>query len=433
MSTQSANQSATQFSSQVFQKPFLLEGETIVNAVMTVSSSGGAAQAISSTELVMGFLVDDSGSMSDGAGSKIRNAREALVTAIQMLRPTDEFFVIAGNSSASVVVELCLATDENKSMAVHRVRSIEAGGGTMMSTWLQKARQIFNSRPNKIHQAVLLTDGANDGSDQSALEREVEACEGVFQCECRGVEAAYEPAQLRLIAGGLLGSVDMVRDASTMATDFEAIMQKSAGLAINNVLAQVWVPLGAKIVAFKQMTPDQLELSGKVIQGPNAQTFLYPTGAWGGEESRDYLVTIELAKAAEPNTPAMLAGRAALIFSEGGTEIKVGEAKILAAWTDDIDEGSRVEPKVDNYTGQADLTKKVQDGLALRRAGNEDEATKALQRAHELAVETGNEGTRRLLEKIVDVENDGTVRLKQIVDEADAVELDTRSTRTKRI
>jgi hypothetical protein len=424
---------STQFASKVFQKPYLLEGETSVNAVMTITASGGGGAAASVQGLVIGFLLDNSGSMGEDGGVKIRNGRAALVTAIEMLRPTDEFFVIAGNSSAEVVVELCVATPANKSRAINLVKSIKADGGTEMSKWLAKARAFFASRPGKIHQAVLLTDGANNDTDQTPLESEIKNCDGVFQCECRGVQAGFKPDQLRLIASKLLGGVDMIRDAAGIAADFKAIMEKSAALSVNDVMAQIWVPAGAKVASFKQMTPDQLDLTAKVKPGANPQTFRFPTGAWGGEESRDYLITIELAKAGVPNGPKMLAGRAALVYSENGSENKVGEAQILGLWTDDIEEGSKVEPKVDNYTGQAELTKKVQAGLALRQAGNEEEATKALQRAHELAVATGNDGTRRLLEKIVDVEKDGTIKLKKSINEADAVELDTRSSRTKRV
>lgn len=426
---------STQFTSTVFQKPFLLEGETSVNAVMTVTARGGnaAGNAGAGQGLVMVFMLDTSGSMGEDGGVKIKNGRNALAAAIKLLRPTDEFCVISGSGTARFVVELCLATDANKARAVSEVMAIQANGGTTMSTWLRKAKEAFNSRPGKIHQAVLLTDGANDEADQQALVAMIKECVGVFQCECRGVEAKFKPDQLRLIADQLLGTVDMIRDPASMAVDFTAIMQKSAGLAVNDVMAQVWIPAGAKITAFKQMTPEILDLTAKVKPGANAQTHRFPTGAWGGEESRDYLITIELGKAGAPNGPKMLAGRAALIYSESGVETKVGEAQILGVWTDDIDQGSRVEPKVDNYTGQAELTKKVQDGLALRKAGNEEEATKALQRAHELAVATGNEGTRRLLEKVVEVERDGTIKLKKNINEADAVELDTRSSRTKRV
>jgi hypothetical protein len=367
----------TQFASKVFQKAYLLDGETAVNAVMTVTASGGSGTAAAAQPLVLGFLLDTSGSMGEGGGNKIKNGRNAIIAAIGMLRPTDEFFVIGGAGSASVVVEPCLATEANKARAITMVKSMQANGGTAMSTWLAKAREYFNARPGKIHQAILLTDGENNPEDQPRLTSAVAACEGVFQCECRGVEAGFRPEQLRLIADKLLGTVDMIRDAAGMTADFTAIMQKSASLAINDVMAQVWVPAGAKIVSFKQMTPEILDLTAKGKPGPNAQTTRFPTGAWGGEESRDYLVTIELAKAGAVAGPKQLAGRAALIYTEAAAEVKVGEAQIIAMWTDDIEEGSRVEPKVDNYTGQAELTKKVQEGMAARKAGNEDEATTA--------------------------------------------------------
>jgi hypothetical protein len=271
----------TNFASKVFQKPYLLDGDKAVNAVMTVASATSGTNSAPSQGLVMGFLLDNSGSMNENGEAKIRNGRNAIIAAIQMLRPTDEFFVIAGNSDADVKVELCLATDANKAQAIAAVKNIRANGGTYMSRWLSKARAYFNARPGKIHQCVLLTDGENASDDQRSLASEITACEGIFQCECRGVEAGFQPEQLRLIASKLLGTVDMIRDAAGMSADFATIMQKSTSLSVNDVSAQVWVPAGATIISFKQMTPEILDLTAKGKPGPNAQTTRYPTGAWG--------------------------------------------------------------------------------------------------------------------------------------------------------
>jgi len=53
----------------------------------------------------------------------------------------------------------------------------------------------------------------------------------------------------------------------------------------------------------------------------------------------------------------------------------------------------------------------------------------------QLAHETGNEASVRLLQKVVDVDDPktGTVRLRKQVDDADAMALDVRSTRTVRV
>ena len=58
-----------------------------------------------------------------------------------------------------------------------------------------------------------------------------------------------------------------------------------------------------------------------------------------------------------------------------------------------------------------------------------------LGRAVQIAHEAGNEGTVRLLQKVVDVEDPktGTVRLKRTVEQADEMALDVRSTRTVRV
>jgi hypothetical protein len=58
-----------------------------------------------------------------------------------------------------------------------------------------------------------------------------------------------------------------------------------------------------------------------------------------------------------------------------------------------------------------------------------------LGRAVQLATQTGNEDTTRLLAKVVDVDDPvtGTVRLKRQVAEADEMALDTRSTKTVRV
>ena len=65
-------------------------------------------------------------------------------------------------------------------------------------------------------------------------------------------------------------------------------------------------------------------------------------------------------------------------------------------------------------------------------AGNEALATKALQRANALAEQTGHDATQKLIRKLADVDDKGTLRIKKNVDKMDVKELDTRSTRTVR-
>ena len=109
----------------------------------------------------------------------------------------------------------------------------------------------------------------------------------------------------------------------------------------------------------------------------------------------------------------MLAGRVSLVV---GGEVQ-GQALIKAIWTDDSALSTRINREVAHYTGQAELAQVIQEGLEARKAGDEDTATLKLGRAVQLAAQTGNDSTTKLLAKVVDVEDaaTGTVRLKRKV------------------
>ena len=106
-----------------------------------------------------------------------------------------------------------------------------------------------------------------------------------------------------------------------------------------------------------------------------------------------------------------------------------------AVWTDDDALSTRINAQVAHYTGQAELAQAIQEGLQARKDGDIDTATVKLGRAVQLAAESGNEGTMRVLKKVVDVtdEASGTVRVKRNVEKLDEMELDTRSTRTVQV
>jgi len=162
----------------------------------------------------------------------------------------------------------------------------------------------------------------------------------------------------------------------------------------------------------------------------NPLTREYPLGAWGDEE-RDYHLSVSV----PPNAVGveMLAARVSLVTGPGADV--VGQALVRAVWTSDEVASARINPEVAHYTGQAELAANIQEGLEALKAGDERTATVKLGRATKLAVESGHDGTVRLLRKVVDVEDErtGTVRIRKDIDKADEMALDTRSTRTVRV
>ncbi|MGV0024973.1 vWA domain-containing protein [Phormidesmis priestleyi] len=420
----------TQFTAEVFQNQYLPEGSREVHAIMTVNAGENAGNSIStSASRLFGIICDTSGSM---GGQKIRSAKEAMTKIVNLLPEDASFFIVTGASSARLVVPACQATPENKQRAIANLRSIEATGGTLISTWLTEALQQFKKMPNAIRQALLLTDGQNDDSDEHKLTKVLQDSEGVFQCDCRGVGTDWRVSQLKLISHKLLGTTDIIPDALMIEADFRSILEKAMGKSVSDVSMRLWTPQGAKILFCKQVSPDIVDLTHR-FKSVKAQVVDYPTGAWGKGESRDYHFCIEVNPGGVGDE--MLAGRASLIYSVDGTETKIAEAKILAVWTDDDAKSTKIDRRVAHYTGQAELAQTIQEGLEARNRGDVEAATAKLGRAVKIAHDSGNEATAKLLRTVVDVEDapTGTIRLKKAIAKEDEMALETRSTKTARI
>lgn len=421
---------SNKFTAEVFQNQYLPEDAKEVHAIMTVTVEEGEGVAVApSTGRLFGIICDISGSM---GGDKIHAAKEAMVKVVNLLPEDAHFFIVTGAGKASVVFPVSKATFEKKQQAIAAIKNIMANGGTLMSTWLAEALKQFTKIPDAVRQALLLTDGQNDDSDEQQLKKVLQQCEGIFQCDCRGVGTDWRVAQLREIATKLLGTTDIIPNAEMIEADFRAILEKAMSKDVSDVSLRLWTPQGAKVLFCKQVSPDIVDLTHRA-KSVKPQVVDYPTGAWGKKESRDYHFCIEV-KAGNVGDE-MLAGRASLVYTINGTETKVAEARILATWTDDDAKSTKINRRVAHYTGQAELAESIQEGLEARSRGDIEVATAKLGKAVQLAHESGNEATAKLLKTVVDVQDapTGTVKLKREVAKEDAMALETRSTKTTRI
>ncbi len=418
------------FKAEVFQNQFLPQGAKEVHAIMTVTVTGGEGVAAStSTTKLFGIICDVSGSM---GGEKIRAARDAMVKIVSLLPEDASFFVVTGSHNASVICPMAKATPQHKEWAIAAIKEIRAGGGTVISSWLAEALKQFQQIPNAVRQALLLTDGENDLSDEYQLDSMLNSCEGVFQCDCRGVGTSWRVAELQKISNKLLGTTDIIPNASMLETDFQAILEKAMGKSVSDVAMRLWTPQGAKVLYCKEVSPEIVDLTHRAQQ-VKPQVYEYPTGAWGKDESRDFHFCIEV----KPGNVGdeMLAGRASLIYTVNDVETKVAEARILAVWTDDDAKSTKIDRRVAHYTGQAELASTIQEGLEARARGDNEVATAKLGKAVKIAHTSNNEATAKLLRTVVDVQDAeaGTVRLKGKVAREDEMALETRSTKTSRI
>jgi len=381
------------------------------------------------------IIVDCSGSM-DYPRDKMIAAKRATAAAIDALREGVSFAVIAGNDQAGCVYpgdgSLAVATAATRAAARKAVNRLGASGGTAIGRWLSLAGQVLANQPAAIRHAILLTDGRNQHETPVELAQALSRCQGMFVCDCRGVGTDWNVEELRRISSALLGSVDIVADPAGLEADFRAMTAAAMGKAVADVRLRLWTPQGAVVRFVKQVAPTVEDLTARrVASGPRHGD--YPTGSWG-TESRDYHLCVEVNPGEVGDV--MLAARAGLVMSTSDGERPVpAQGLVKAVWTDDEALSTRISGEVAHYTGQAELAAAIQEGMAAHRDGDLSRATSRLGRALALAKETGNTGTAELLAKVVDVVDPvtGTVRLRAKVSDADAMTLDTRSTRTSRV
>ncbi|GHG93499.1 vWA domain-containing protein [Streptomyces lanatus] len=436
-----------QFSVDVYQNEYLPEGGRDVNAIVTVTSTGGGTvgSAVAAPHLyspgqgpsaAVAIMVDCSGSM-DYPPTKMRNARDATAAAIDTLRDGVHFAVIGGTHVAKEVYpgggRLAVADAATRDQAKQALRRLSAGGGTAIGTWLRLADRLLSSDDVAIRHGILLTDGRNEHESPEDLKAALDACAGRFTCDARGVGTDWEVKEVTGIASALLGSADIVADPAALSADFTRMMETAMGKEVADVALRLWTPVGTKVKFVKQVAPTVEELSDRRTEaGPRAGD--YPTGSWG-DESRDYHVCVEVPAA--DLGQEMLAARVSLVVPQpDGTAGNLGaQGLVRAVWTDDMVASTSINPQVAHYTGQAELAQAIQQGLDLRKAGDMDGATAKLGRAVQLASASGNADTAKLLAKVVDVVDaaTGTVRLKAKVAEADEMTLETRSTKTVRV
>lgn len=147
-----------------------LDGGYYVVAMMVPPGLDHASAARLPRETV--FVIDTSGSM---GGASIRQAREALIAALDRLHADDTFNIIEFDSGYTKLFDdsrpaMPAAVEEGRQW----VRRLEADGGTEMMAPLLEAL-ADRSRATPLRQVVFITDGCVGNEDQlfAAIEREL--------------------------------------------------------------------------------------------------------------------------------------------------------------------------------------------------------------------------------------------------------------------
>ncbi|BDX05934.1 VIT domain-containing protein [Planctobacterium marinum] len=109
------------------------------------------------------FVIDTSSSM---GGPAIRQAKSALLSAIEQLNKEDSFNIVEFNSHAdSLWTSMLPGSERNRRVAVDYVQQLEAEGGTNIYEALERALSVQRISDN-LPQLVFITDGAIGYEDE---------------------------------------------------------------------------------------------------------------------------------------------------------------------------------------------------------------------------------------------------------------------------
>lgn len=424
------------FKIETFQNRHLPPGSHRIDAILSVTADGKqSASAVPGGTLVVGFIIDKSGSMQ---GDRSRSVINAVSRAIALLPEPSGFFVVAFDESAKIVVPAMAASAENKAIAAQHLAGLQAGGGTAMSTGLGAARAIFEQYPTCIRQAVFITDGKNESERKQLVIAELARCVDMFECDCWGVGTDWKVGEVQEIATALLGKAALIPEPAGIEAAFRAAIEKASAKTFKDVRLRLWTPAGATVVFVKQVNPTIEELTHKA-RAISAQVREYMTGAWGGAESRDFHVAVEVKQGGVGDE--MLAARPSVAYQAMNAgawvevEDKPAEGRLFATWSADDSLTSRIDGHVAHYTGQDELASAIVQGLEAREKGDEAQATHLLGRAVQIAHASNNVEMTHRLKKVVEVVEaaTGTIKLRKDVKKSAEMDLQLESRTTKRV
>ena len=219
------------------------DGDTYLLAQIIPPATLGADTPRRPRETI--FVIDNSGSMS---GASMRQAREALIWALERLEVGDKFNVIRFDNTMEMVFPTAVdATEKNVERALSFARRLDAEGGTEMLPALQAA--LVDQTPedtDRVRQIVFLTDGAigNEAQLFSAIDQGIGRSR-LFPVGIGSAPNTYFMSRAARMGRGTFTHIGQISDvADEMERLFTAlerpVMTDLDALFAQDALAEIW-------------------------------------------------------------------------------------------------------------------------------------------------------------------------------------------------
>jgi len=195
------------------------------------------------------FIIDTSGSMQ---GESLKQAKQALLLALERLQPSDRFNVIQFNS---VTHELFTAPvpgdEEHVERAKDYVRALRADGGTEMLPALTAALKS-NTTDERVRQVIFLTDGAVGNEDE--LFKLIHTQLGDRRLFTIGIGSAPNSHFMSKAAEFGRGTFTYIGNVAEVAEKMSALFSKLDSPVLTHI--KVELPVGSMVEMWPQKLPD---------------------------------------------------------------------------------------------------------------------------------------------------------------------------------
>ena len=234
----------------------------------------------------MVIVLDRSGSMK---GSKIENARRAVLNLLSDLSSKDRFALVTYADGVHIASGLLNVTDVNRTHMVSAVKSLRVGGGTNLGAGLQAGINILksvNHETNAAAKVILISDGlANKGiTDIKSLG----AIAGVavneeFAVSTVGVGVDFDEYLMTAIADRGTGSYYYLENPSAFADIFRKEFYHTRTATVTNL--KVAIPMKNGVVL--------TDAAGYPVSKQNGNAVFYPGNLRPGQ-TRNLFLTLQV-------------------------------------------------------------------------------------------------------------------------------------------
>ena len=341
--------------------------------VLVELDTPASTRATKRDPLNVAFVIDRSGSMS---GEKLSLARQAVVTAVERLLPTDRFAVVAYDDRIDVVVESTPASREAKALAVDRLRSIDARGSTNLADgWLRGAEQVATAQAAghgpAINRVLLLTDGlANQGiTDPAELTRHAaELRLRGISTTTFGVGEDFDDALLQSMADAGGGHFYFIANAAQIVDLIASEVGELLEVVARDATVEVTAPDGIGITV-DSVSPFPVEARGN--------RWLVRLGDLIAEQRLEVVLRVKFGYGGIGQEVGLLVG----VSDRGGTLAVAGMVPVPVGWQYADDATNDAQPRdraVDRAVARQFAARARQEAVALNRRGDYGAARQAV-------------------------------------------------------